>query len=206
MKDASEKNFGLLIAYVAPGFVALWAVRDISPLVDGWLSSSPTLPAGLESLVFVLLSAITAGMTVSAARWALIDTLHRLTGLKRPAWDDAMLSANLAAFDAVVEWHYRHYQFHANMCVSLALLFTVQFLERPHPDFGAAVGFVLLELLFVATSRDNLRKYYARAARLLDSSPRADRSTTMSNGSKPAKPSDAQKPDADGQKSSGGSK
>src|SRR5438105_1972012 len=99
------KNFGLLIAYVLPGFTALWGLQAFSPTISDWLKPAPTIPAGIESLVFVAMASVGAGMTVSAFRWAIVDTWHAWTGLPRPAWDDANLQANIDAFDTIVEAH-----------------------------------------------------------------------------------------------------
>ena len=186
MTELTDKNFGLLIAYVLPGFVTLWTLKDVNPLVSEWLSPSPTIPAGLESLFFVAMASTTAGLTISAIRWAFVDTLHHFTGLPRPVWDDSRLPTHLQAFNAVIEWHYRHYQFYSNMLVALAALFTVRCFHEPRPEPWMIAGFFLVEVIFVATSRDTLRKYYARTARLLGS-PRAKRSAFMANGSHPPK-------------------
>lgn len=194
MKDLSDKSFGLLIAYVLPGFVALWGVQPLSDTVEAWLYPSPTIPAGLESLFFVGLASVTAGLSVSALRWALIDTFHHCTGLARPEWDDTNLPDRLAAFDTVVEAHYRYYQFYSNMAVVLPLAVTVHVLSGNIPGgwlIAAAFG---VELLFVATSRDTLRKYYARTAKLLGSLPRASRRVDMCNGNHPRETSQPTKP------------
>ena len=53
-------------------------------------------------------------MTVSAVRWALIDTLHSLTGLPLPPLDFSRLGKNVEAFGLLIEIHYRHYLFYSN--------------------------------------------------------------------------------------------
>ena len=175
MNDAIGKHFGLLIAYVLPGFVTIWALRPFSPEIDAWLRPSPTIPAGIDAVFFVLLASIFAGMTVSAPRWAVIDTLHHCTGLPRPDWDDANLPMRLTAFANMVEEHYRHYLFHANAAVAVAVFYASLWLRPPAPTAVTTILFVFLLLLFLATSRDNLRKYYGRTARLLGVLPPVER-------------------------------
>lgn len=170
MSDASTKHFGYLIAYVLPGFVMLWGLRPLSPTIDAWLSTSPAFPAGIEAVAFVGLAAIAAGMTVSAARWLLIDSMHAWSGLPRPIWNDANLNERLSAFEALVDAHFRYYQFYANMAVATAAAFlialwTEAFSIGTHPAWSAA--FAGLEVLFLVSSRDNLQRYYRRASRLL---------------------------------------
>jgi hypothetical protein len=41
MTEMSQKNFGLLIAYLLPGFVVLWGISFFSPTVQSWLTGSP---------------------------------------------------------------------------------------------------------------------------------------------------------------------
>lgn len=192
LPDLTDKNFGLLIAYGIPGFIALWGASYISPTVGSWLSPSPDFPGNLESVFFVTTASIAAGMAVSAVRWAVIDHLHQLTGIRRPNWDDANLQPNIDAFETIVEHQYRYYQHHANAAVALAFAVAAWHYARPHPLAivphvdGLFAG---IEVVLIATSRDNLRKYYARASRILGPyTPHEERRFTMSNGSHP-KPS-----------------
>jgi hypothetical protein len=170
MSDAPAKHFGYLIAYVLPGFVTLWGVQSLSPMIRGWLSTSPTFPAGLESVAFVTLASVAAGMTVSAARWLIIDTCHAWTGLPRPTWNDATLNDRLPAFEALVDAHFRYYQFYANMAVAVAIAYFVSAIARAFTIQNAVywtIAFISIESLFLVTSRDNLGHYYRRATRLL---------------------------------------
>jgi hypothetical protein len=107
-------------------------------------------------------------MAVSAVRWALVDTLHAWTGLRRPELDFAQLAKRVDAFNLLIEIHYRHYQFYANMLIALAVAYVTYRVRSSEPPIGMLdVGFVGLEGVFFAASRDTLRKYYARAQQLL---------------------------------------
>ena len=170
MTDLTERHFGYLIAYVLPGFVVLWGLRPVSPTIDGWLSTSPSFPAGVEAMTFVGLAAVAAGMIVSAARWMIVDTLHAATGLRRPEWNEDSLSERLPAFEALVHAHYRHYQFYANMAVAIVLVAAIALAHRTPSSLsimGIVGAFVAAEFLLLTTSRNTLRNYYRRASRLL---------------------------------------
>lgn len=196
MTEFSNKNFGLLIAYVLPGFIGLCGVSPLSPTISRWLATAPALPAGLDSIVFVGLASVAMGMAVSAARWLLIDTVHAWTGLSRPAWNDEMLPQKLQAFEAIVEAHFRHYQFYANSIIAIALAWAVATFTGRIPLaaepwwFGA---FLAVETLFLVTSRDTLRNYFQRTSRLLGTvserrrnnhgkRPRSEQTTPRSEG------------------------
>lgn len=198
----SEHRFGLLIAYVLPGFVALWGLGYVSPTVRLWLSAAQVtmdIPT-IGGFLYVTLASIALGMTLSAVRWLVIDWINEHTGLPRPSWDDAKLQKNLDAYNLLRDIHYRYYQFHANGLLALLVVLAA----RPRvPEGDNWLTFDLVDAVLVAlvgvffvTARDNLAKYYRRVTDLLESSP--VRSTPMSNGGHRPK-SDDSKPGQPGQ-------
>lgn len=179
MQDVTNKNFGLVIAYLLPGYILLWGLGDAvsnldlhDPFQAGTSESGAVTIGGFlnETLMSLAVS-----MMLSTVRWAVIDTIHHHTGVKRPVWDDSKLQANLQAFDTLVEYHYRFYQFHANTFVGLFIIFAAR---RPDPWLFDLVFILVLASLFGA-SRDALKKYYQRAVLLLNET---ERNTKMSNG------------------------
>lgn len=167
MNDLIRQNFGILIAYILPGFVVVSGAAFIFPPVRALLTPTLGLADGVESTAFVALATLLAGMSVSSLRWLLVDTLHHRTGLRRPDWDDAKLQDRLPAFSVIVENHYRYYQSNANLAVAFACVYVAWRVQQPPFAPWADLAFLLIECLFLATSRDNLRKYYARTSRLL---------------------------------------
>ena len=170
MSGLSEKNFGLLMAYVVPGFVVLWGASGFSSTVESWITGSPQNGTTVAGLLCVTLASLAVGLTVSALRWMVVDRLHHLTGLQPPECDFGNLEGRLQGFLLLVESHYRYYQFYANLFVAVALAYA-QCLAWPH---GSVCGggwrlasVVLLEMVLLAGSRDALRKYYRRVERLL---------------------------------------
>jgi hypothetical protein len=170
MKETSLTNFGLVIAFLLPGFVALWGLSYLSDSVRFWFGASPQEAPSVGGFLYVTLASIVAGMTVSTVRWLTIDTFHHWTGVALPAWDFSRLQQNVAAFDVLVEYHYRYYLFYANMVV--ALVFTM--LMRHFNGSARLVSLDWLDvaagalaIVFFAGSRDTLRKYYRRTEALL---------------------------------------
>ena len=90
-----------------------------------------------------------------------------------------------AAFLALVENHYRYYQFYANSLVAGAMAYAAHFARHSinlcQPSWPT-LGFILLELVLLAGSRDALRKYYMRVERLLGNQLTLERSANMTNG------------------------
>lgn len=172
--DVDRQDFGLLIAYVIPGFIGLWGASFLSPTIAHWLSPEPSIPASIEAVFFVLVASAGTGMAASAFRWAILDTLNHFTGLTRPQWDDRRLQVNIDAFDTIVEAHYRHYLFYANSAVAAGFAFAAWSFTA-HPPVPAfwprALLFAAVEIVFLAAARDTLRKYYVRSRRLLGPNP-----------------------------------
>ena len=148
MKDVSPGNFGVLIAFVLPGFVVLWGVSYFSATVRLWLSGAGTTPT-IGGFMFGTLASVAAGVTVSTVRWLVIDKIHHWTGIRQPPWDFARLQDNVGAYNLLNDIHYKFYQFHAN---GLIALFFVYVARRTHcgiftaPVGWSDLGFVLLSL------------------------------------------------------------
>jgi hypothetical protein len=161
-----------MVAFVIPGFVALWGASQVSMPIRVWMFGADLAGPNVGSVLYVTLASLGAGMAAGAVRWALIDTLHHLTGVQRPKLDFRKLEERLAAFYAVVDNHYRFYQFYANTLVASAFAY---FVYRFGPQGPGRLGawpdaaFLLVVLVFGAASRDALRRYYVRAEELLGS-------------------------------------
>lgn len=167
MAELTARNFGLLIAYLIPGFVALWGASAVSPQIGLWLSGAAAGGPTVGRFLFVTMAAVAAGMTASAVRWAVIDALHRVTGLRRPAWDDAALDHKLAAFDYLVENLYHYYQFYGNTFVAVLFTYALWRTSAPGGPGWADACVLFVEAVFLAGSRDALRKHFDRTNRLL---------------------------------------
>ena len=173
MTEVSGRNFGLLIAYILPGFVSLLGLAEFSPTIELWIatgSATATASPTVGGFLYLTLASVAAGLTVSTIRWAVIDRVHHATGIAKPPWNHSALQEKLAAFEALVQNHYRYYQFYANMLVALGFLLAARLAVsgRCISDFNYLdSALVLTGLIYWAGSRDALRNYYTRAAFLL---------------------------------------
>ncbi len=175
MQSVSNDNFGPLVAYLVPGATTLWGVSQFSPGIQAWFTLTPANAPTISGLLYLTIVSLAVGMTISAIRWAVVDQLHLWTGLQAPQLDFSQLSGKVDAFALLIEIHYRHYQFYANMFVATLIAY-VCYRATAGAGFGIGcldLGVVLLECVFFATSRDTLRKYYVRTEALLtDNSPK----------------------------------
>ena len=168
MTSVSDRNFGLLIAYLVPGFTALLGIAYFSETVRSWLTGAATDGPTIGGFLYVTVASVAAGMTASAVRFHVIDRIHHWTGIRHPAWDFSKLQQSIAAYDVLIDIHYNYYKFHANSLVSLLVLYVARQSGVRHWSLDAEdMLFLLLAVIFFGTSRDNLRKYYTRVAKLL---------------------------------------
>lgn len=185
--DNLTRGFGLLIAYVVPGFVTLLGLAWVSDSVRSWLMGAAEAGPTVGGFFFVAVASVGSGMVASLVRWALLDTLHHHTGVVRPVLNESKLADKLSAFNYLVEHHYRYYQFYGNSMVAALFAYALwKTVDRSHPAFGwVEAGLFVLVSLFIAGSRDALRKYYAGGELVLG---RVERKPQMTNGKHPHRP------------------
>lgn len=169
MAETSSRQFGLIVAYLVPGFIGLVGVSPLFPVVDDWLQPVEQGTVGFGPPIYAILSAVAVGMIVSCFRWLLLDQLHHWTGVRRPVWDDSRLDTVLSGFDYLVQNHYRYYEFYANTLVAVLWAYGMNrfFGTLPLLDTGTDLGVFLLCIVLFAGSRDALSKYYTRTDRLV---------------------------------------
>jgi hypothetical protein len=199
----SSNQFGLVIAYLLPGFIGLAGIAPHVPLIAAWLERGSYAEASLGPPIYAILLATTIGMIASCFRWLLIDHIHHATGVTPPTWDDSRLEGRLAAFNYLVESHYRYYQFVANSLIAVSFAYLLNRWIGTPAVLGFATDLAALALcavLFIV-SRDALRKYYLRTGRLVGHVKKGS-GELMYNGNhnegagdNPAKPRPAQKPE-----------
>jgi hypothetical protein len=155
-QDVSANNFGLLIAYVIPGFTAMKGLPGMTFNQASWGASlaDPTIAGFLSASI----EAIFAGLTVSTVRWLIIDSLHHRTGVKPSNWDFAVLGKSADAFDLLIQILYRYYKWYANMVIALVWAY----LAGGYSFGWKGLLYWLLAGLFFLGSRDALRTYYYR--------------------------------------------
>jgi hypothetical protein len=168
-----NNQFGLMVAYLLPGFIALAGIARQVPAVARWLQ--PTLEqgsAGVGPPVYAVLAATALGMILSCFRWIIIDHAHHWTGVRMPVWDVDRLEARLSTFTALVEYHYRYYQFYANSLIAVVVTYLIYRVSSVDSlGIGTDIGCLIVCVALFVGSRDALKKYYARTKQLIGPSP-----------------------------------
>ncbi len=166
-----EREFGLVIAFLLPGFLCLWGLSFAVPTIAAWLAlSSQSQAPTVGGFLYVTLASLALGLLISAVRWASVDKIHELTGLKRPDFNTSALKDEhtLNAFQRIVESHYRFYQYYANTMVALIISFICYVAFSPDkPSVFLWIIFIVVTMTLFYGSRDALRKYYDRGTDIL---------------------------------------
>jgi hypothetical protein len=167
MFESLERNFSLIIAFILPGFLFLFGTVFLVTYSSADFVSQLRPIRQIGGFMFFLLAATSCGMILSAIRWAVLDTLHCITGLKSPALDFGKLEGKSSSFMLIVENNYRYYLFYGNSLIALLGLFMVAWLEEvPLAQRWLPMLFSLMAVLFLA-SRDSLRRFYSRTSQII---------------------------------------
>lgn len=191
MRESAPFNFGLTIAYLVPGFIALWGASYHSPTLRAWLAASPDGAPSIGGLLYTTLAALGTGVILSAFRWAIIEPIHHRSGLQEPDWDFSVLAERLPAYQAMVEQHFRYHQFCANMLVAIVFAYVARMAASGLSAYQWGwldVGLPPVAIVLFLGSRDALAKYYRRAGALFHSPSSHQRRFAMNGGQKAHQP------------------
>lgn len=166
MRDLNGSNFGIVIAWLIPGFVVLWGIGQVNTTVDRWLRGPVDGELTVGGFLYVTLASLSLGLIVSTIRWALIDTMHHRTGLPKPRLEFANLHDRTSAFARIVEDRYRFYQWYSNTAIAIPIAATLR-LAAGNGSWAFLGLAVTVEVILLAGSRDTLKHYYLEIAQLL---------------------------------------
>jgi hypothetical protein len=133
MKEITDKNFGVIIAFLLPGALLLWML-SLSHLgnaeIGAWVKS--VSDPSVSGFLYVTLASLALGLIISAVRWAVIDQILRGYYFLRhrkdlPKIDFSKLSdpSMFGAFQGANENHYRYYQYYSNTLVAIVVGFSI---------------------------------------------------------------------------------
>src|SRR5438132_12180024 len=110
MKDLNQDNFGLLIAFLLPGFILLWGLSFSYPGVASWLTTnSGEHSSEVGGFLYSTLASLALGLLISGVRWRVVDLLMWLTGVhgKGISYEKLNQPDKLAAYKEAIANLYR---------------------------------------------------------------------------------------------------
>ncbi len=171
MADTStQQQFGLVMAYLLPGFTGLAGLAPLLPQVNEWLLPVSQEGLGFGPPIYALLLATSVGLIVSCVRWLVIDHLLERLGIPKAIKDYEKLPQVLETYDYLINVHYRYYQFYSNSVISILfaylpnrLLGTMSLL-----GLGTDLGVFVVCAVLLLGARDALTKYRKKLIHILD--------------------------------------
>jgi hypothetical protein len=116
-------DFGILIAFILPGSVAVYGLRYVSPRINALWSMLEPGQFVIGPLILLALATLAVGLIVSSLRVVLLEPIFHVTGVRQENVDYQKL-ANVDQrefFKEMIKNIYRYEQFYGNTL--LALLF-----------------------------------------------------------------------------------
>jgi hypothetical protein len=175
-KDVNASSFGLLIAFLLPGMVALFALRYWTDSTARAFDTFLKAEANLGLFLFLLLGALTLGLVISTVRWLFYEVIlmrsSRLYGARLTESERRRLRKPdlYAAHRQTVDQTYRYHQCFGALSVAAPLLFAgwIKELEESWAlSTSKIAGLVALEALIIAASITALRSYFRYAKAIL---------------------------------------
>ena len=166
--DKLGLNFGLVIAYLIPGFSATYALAPHVKAIDALLGGSERVPSA-NAVVPLILMAVAVGIIINAISEVAIRPLIHRSGVKQPKVDtEKLTSEGRRRYDRMIENHFRYHQFFSNMLVSVLLLGPVWLLWPLHNNILRNASLPMVVVALFLTARKALFHFYTGRSTLSD--------------------------------------
>lgn len=159
--DKLGLNFGVLIAYLIPGFLGTYALAEHVSAINALLGGAERVP-GTGSYLPLLYIALAVGIVINAFSSIVIRTLIHWSGIDpQPGIVQKRFpNEDLPRYEFVVESTFRYHQFYTNMLVAILLL-TRLWLSAPYPEKWLRIAsFLLVISVLFSAARSSLRSFY----------------------------------------------
>lgn len=167
--DKLGLNFGLLIAYLIPGFLGTYALAEYVSAINTLLGGADKVPS-TGAYVPLLFIALAVGIVINAFSSIVIRRLIHRSGIdpKPAVVHKKFRNEDLPRYEFIVETTFRYHQFYSNMLVAILLLTRV-WLSVPFPEKWLRIAsfLVVISVLFSA-ARSSLRAFYAGMTGFID--------------------------------------
>ena len=180
-QDQLGKSFGLVIAFLVPGMIGLYAGSLHVPMLQDWFAVAGRAQTTVGGFLFIIIASSGAGVFLSGVRWYFLeDWIKRAVGVSAQH-DIANRRENQTelVYQHMRQQHYDFYLFYSNTLVALVVLW-VSWVFSQLPVLtawtfswatarpivvtllGAAAGWVLYE-----SAKDAYRRYQEKRAAVL---------------------------------------
>lgn len=173
MKDVTSTSFGLVIAFLLPGFVGLYSLTFWSANVQEMFHTFLTAQSNLGLFLLVVLVALVIGLLVTPLRWLLFERfLCKSYFLTPDDFAELGTEAKLVAFRAATDELYRYHQFWGGTAIAMLPLYvgwlwdSWSFLNYAEISLSI-IGFITVEVVTGLAAIEAYRRHITRSKRIL---------------------------------------
>ena len=170
--DKLGLNFGLVIAYMIPGFSATYALASHVGTIDALLGGPGRVPS-TASVVPLLLIAVAIGIVINAISWVVIRPVIHRCGVREESGlvNKKLSNEDRLRYDQIVEATFRYHQFYSNMLVAVVLLGPMWLLSPRQSIILRIASFLLTVMVLFLAARNALQQFYTGLSKLCDEGP-----------------------------------
>ena len=168
-QDHLTKSFGLIIAFVVPGMIGLYAASFPVPALRDWFGIASSQPPTVGGFLFVNVAAAGAGVLLSGVRWLVLERWW--WGEEDPGGGVSLAERRRSelVYQNLVAQFYDFYLFYGNTLVALIVLYATWALTGElHWGLAWGGGALAIAILVLERSaRNSFERFHARRANLL---------------------------------------
>ena len=175
MQDQLGKSFGLVIAFLVPGMIALYGASLHVKLLEDWFEiAANARSTTVGGVLLIVVASLGMGVFVSNLRWLVLERwIWRRTPPELPNAHRRRETQTELVYQNLVWQYYQFYQFSANSLFALVLLYGAWLAHELRPEAEglrpAPVALALPTILLVPTgcvlyvaAKDSLNRYNKR--------------------------------------------
>lgn len=170
MKDVGSTSFGLLIAYLLPGFAGMFAIGFYAPPVTTLFSQFLAAESNVGRFLLMILCSLVVGLEISLLRWLLFERfLCRKHKREKSNYHSLRDQAILAGFRAAVDENYRYHQFWGGMAIVTPFIGYGLLVQQNTCPLRIAIiaVFATLTVLNIAGASDAYKNYIDRSNKIM---------------------------------------
>ena len=176
-EDQLGKSFGLVIGFLVPGLIGLYAMSLHIPAFQSWFTAATVAQTTVGGFLLLIISSAGMGVFLSGVRWYVLENVIKKGTSTSHDIAQRRTTQTELVYQNMRRQHYDFYLFYSNTLVALVVLWA-SWLPRqlstawPFSMITArlvvnAVLMVVVGLVLYASAKDAYRRYQEKRAAVL---------------------------------------
>jgi hypothetical protein len=158
MEGLTKTTFGLVIAYLLPGFAALYGLSWWSDEVTSFLTESKAAETSAGIVTFTLMACLTIGLLLNAFCWIFIQRI--ICGFCLDIKPIGSAPMDLPLHGSTLDENFRYCQFYGSMVFANGIIFGGWLYSADcFCPIIATFGFFTLEIVCILSAVEAFRRY-----------------------------------------------